>query len=363
MAFLVWNNEDDADDSLAAINGMYGCPYEAENGYKMDRWDDVRESIPAGNYGFFKPEERLGKEIGGLMLVLIPGFTEYEEMPEEFIEEDEDEDEEEEEKVALGHTEIRLNEMQAIAGLSLWLDADDADTLTKHTDGTGSSRVSEWRDKSGNDNHVTQVAAGSQPGIGMINGRNAIDFAGPPLVAPERAYDDPKPVYPFLNGNEASTQIPLSDHTIFFVSHMDTSQAGVLLCWQSNITQNREVYEFYPTHSDFHSTGMIGNKQLTPVNESLLNQDILIRISVLFFNNITTAKNGKVSSSHALTDGPIPDVDTFLIGAQKHIIENPIVNYFDGQIGEIIIYNRVLSIEEISIVESYLSGKWGITLG
>jgi len=90
MAFLVWNNDDDADDSLVAIDNMYGCPYLAPNGYKMDQWDFVKESNTTSNNGFYKPEERLGKETDDLMLVLTPGFTEYEEMPEEFEPEEEE---------------------------------------------------------------------------------------------------------------------------------------------------------------------------------------------------------------------------------------------------------------------------------
>lgn len=90
MAFLVWNNENDADDSLVAISDMYGLPFEAENGYKMDQWDVVKGSDPAGNYGFYKPEERLGKLMGDLMPALMPGFTEHEEIPDAFVPEEED---------------------------------------------------------------------------------------------------------------------------------------------------------------------------------------------------------------------------------------------------------------------------------
>lgn len=90
MAFLVWDNEGDADDSLVAINAMYGCPYEAANGYKMDQWDVIKESSTTTNHGFYKPEERLGKEMGDLMSALMPGFTEEDEMPEEFEPEEEE---------------------------------------------------------------------------------------------------------------------------------------------------------------------------------------------------------------------------------------------------------------------------------
>jgi len=94
MPFLVWNNEDDAKDSLAAIDAMYGLPFEAANGYKMDQWDVVKESETSSNAGFYKPEERLGMVMDDLMPALMPGFTEHEEMPEEFEPEEEEEEEE-----------------------------------------------------------------------------------------------------------------------------------------------------------------------------------------------------------------------------------------------------------------------------
>ena len=91
MAFLVWDNQKDAEDSLTAINAMYGCPYVAANGYRMDQWDFFKDSDPAGDYGFYKPEERLGMTMDDLMPALMPGFVEHEKIPEEFEPEEEEE--------------------------------------------------------------------------------------------------------------------------------------------------------------------------------------------------------------------------------------------------------------------------------
>jgi len=85
MTFLVWPNEDHADASMVALNAMYGCPYEDANGYKMDKWDEIKESDPPGNYGFYKPEERLGQVMVDLMGVLVGDFAEHDEIPDEFV--------------------------------------------------------------------------------------------------------------------------------------------------------------------------------------------------------------------------------------------------------------------------------------
>jgi len=90
MSFLVWNNENMAQNSLVAVNDMYGLPFEAPNGYKMDKWDDVKESNTTTNAGFYKPEERLGQIMDDLMDALMPGWNEFEEIPDEFVPEEEE---------------------------------------------------------------------------------------------------------------------------------------------------------------------------------------------------------------------------------------------------------------------------------
>ena len=57
--------------------------------------------------------------------------------------------------------------------VDLWLDADDSDSIT-HSGGA----VSQWSDKSGRGNHVTQTTENRKPTTGSRtqNGRNVIDF-------------------------------------------------------------------------------------------------------------------------------------------------------------------------------------------
>ena len=59
------------------------------------------------------------------------------------------------------------------AALSLWFDADDASTITLN-----GSTVSQQRDKSGNNSHVSQSTAGLQPDYlaADLNGKAGIDF-------------------------------------------------------------------------------------------------------------------------------------------------------------------------------------------
>src|SRR5437764_8510065 len=56
----------------------------------------------------------------------------------------------------------------------LWLDADDASSLTISTG------VQAWNDKSGNARNVSQATVANRPALvaGSLNGRNGIDFNG-----------------------------------------------------------------------------------------------------------------------------------------------------------------------------------------
>ena len=62
-----------------------------------------------------------------------------------------------------------------VSGLEVWLDASDSSTITE-----SSGAVSQWDDKSGSGNHVTQATSDNQPTTNSLtlNGLNVIDFDG-----------------------------------------------------------------------------------------------------------------------------------------------------------------------------------------
>jgi hypothetical protein len=62
-----------------------------------------------------------------------------------------------------------------LANLEVWYDADDATTITE-----SSGDVSQWDDKSGNDNHLEQTSGTKQPSYhtGTLNGRAVVRFDG-----------------------------------------------------------------------------------------------------------------------------------------------------------------------------------------
>lgn len=89
MTFLTWNNQADADVSLAAVKDVYGCKYTGSNGYIMDIWDNLTKSHVEEKWGFIKPEPRLGKTIEELEAALISGYTELDNIPSNWFPEEE----------------------------------------------------------------------------------------------------------------------------------------------------------------------------------------------------------------------------------------------------------------------------------
>ena len=81
MTFLTWDNQEDADTSLAAVNNVYGCEYAEVGGYTMESWSVVTKSDAEDKWGFEAPEAILGKTEEELMAALVIGYTELSDKP------------------------------------------------------------------------------------------------------------------------------------------------------------------------------------------------------------------------------------------------------------------------------------------
>lgn len=89
-AYLIWNHptnaETDAKDSLEVVDIVYNLPYLDGNGYKMDTWSEVTNSdTNTDEWGFYKPEPRLGKLLSVLMDVLIGNYNEENDIPDDWV--------------------------------------------------------------------------------------------------------------------------------------------------------------------------------------------------------------------------------------------------------------------------------------
>jgi hypothetical protein len=234
---------------------------------------------------------------------------------------------------------------KTIAGLSAWLDAADTSTTTLN-----GSTVSEWRDKSGRGIAATQPTALNQPdSTGSINGRRALLFNG-------------SSNYMTCSGGSFANQ------TFFMVARRGASGSlrGAIFSYRASASD-------LTSNSDSAFTLTYG----TATQENL-GFDPITGTPTLFRNGASVAR-GTVAgiTANSYSTAPFPNTTdavlltinsgSSLAGAKNFAIccdsfSGGVIRPYAATVGEVLIYNRVLSSTEIATVERYLAAKWGVTL-
>lgn len=232
-----------------------------------------------------------------------------------------------------------------ISDLHLWLDGDDAATITE-----SSGAVSQWDDKSGNDNHATQGTASNQPQTGgSIDGVNALDFAGSNdhLNLPGDLIRNVPGVTIFF-----VAQTSEDSHAVPYVLRIDESNGDPWLFIRGSFggewaVNARRVW------SDGVSAALEGGDS-TPTRDTIVTWHVDYQNADRFLRQ----DGSQVASGTSRYSGGNSEDDT---GA-AHLGSTGSGNGFGGLIGEVILYKRFLTGGEVGQVETYLSGKWGVTL-
>jgi len=234
---------------------------------------------------------------------------------------------------------------ESIAGLELWLDATDAATIT----GTA-SLVTGWDDKSTAGNDVTAAGA-ARPSQSTINGLNAITFDGAAeamslasasvtgldgpditiFAAVNKQFDEADS-WPgaFARGSGAwgaGWRLASSDaggSNMYFSAAQYTSDAALISA--------------APSGADAFALWAADHEDAGGVKHGYLN-------NVLAGTDTSGLISG--ASSHDLTIGQPGTNTTYSLF---------------GSIGEILVYNSVLSEEDRLTVSEYLADKWGFVL-
>lgn len=217
-----------------------------------------------------------------------------------------------------------------IAGLQLWLDASDETTIT-----ASSGAVSQWDDKSGNGNHVSQGTAAAQPTTGTrtLNAQNVIDFDGTDNMRSLTSVGVPQPWTSFVavrwDAGGGTAPYAIADRTGFdgLVSLLNTDDirmfAGSNFQFATSITLDAP-HVVAAVYNGASSVGAIDGSATTGnPGTNLWN---LIRL-------------GSSGSSPGDSSGTL-----------------------DGFIAEVLVYDSALSTADRETVESYLASKWGVTL-
>ena len=219
--------------------------------------------------------------------------------------------------------------------LQLWLDADADYTITKD----GSNKVSQWNDKSGNENHATQWTSNDQPTYSTsgMNGKPTFSFDGA-----GDTFD--------ISNNISLT----NDYEIFIIAESTWLETWVSFILGSSSTNTK-----------------LGKQQNNKIFARVINGgafDISVDFpskNTPFLENFTRNSNNKIDVSfnnagfNRLFSGAEQSGSTTFnkIGVDDLLVQN---NYWEGKISEILIYNKALSASERNKVISYLAKKWWI---
>lgn len=220
-----------------------------------------------------------------------------------------------------------------LTGLQLWLDADDATTITE-----SSGSVSQWDDKSGNGNHAVQSTASAQPTYGtrFVNSKNTLDFAIGDFLEPGFA--------------------PAINRTIAVVSAYDIS-SGLKVSVGARQDTNQRSYIGIDSSNTRFAAGDVSN---TNGNATTTNTPI---VQVGYHNSsfelvhylngtkdIDTTFGGTIGSGQNYYIGGLNDRGVLTQAAQ-----------FDGRISEIVILDSDIDDSNRQKLEGYLAHKWGTT--
>ena len=216
-------------------------------------------------------------------------------------------------------------------GLALWLDAAD-DTTFSYSSGT---TVSQWRDKSGLNNHSSQATVGNQPSRSTFqNSRKTVNFDG---------------TNDFLDGTSALTLA--NGYTAFtIVKSSATGERDIIT--STPYVQSADFYLYQQA-----SSGKLGNwSNVYTSNPISLNVWYLFSTNVSSVGSETLYLNGssQTSNSRSLTNTRGYRVGAYDTGSSSG-------EYWSGEIAEILIFNRSLSSTEMKQVHTYLGQKWGIS--
>jgi len=235
---------------------------------------------------------------------------------------------------------------------ALWLDANDASTLTLN-----GSTVSQWRDKSGNARHASQATAANQPTrtLNGLNGKPVLTFDGADWLFNAT----PGALIRNVAGGTVAAVLNYTDATIqrIPIAAMNGTGAGVRL---STVLQSAGTLNIAARRLDAEGALIVS----TP--PAYTNGTSIIQVGVARYSdgaleqyvNGTTDGTGAFASSGNSSD---TDSATLVIGGTSTddgVTLNS--NQMLGFVGEVVYTNTALSTDDRQRLEGYLAWKWGL---
>ena len=229
-------------------------------------------------------------------------------------------------------------------GLLLWLDAADDDSFV-YSSGT---EVSQWRDKSGNNFHANQATVGQQPSrSAVINSRKSVNFVA-------------------ANGDYIviSSGIALPNDASIFIVYKPATQSNQYAVLIDNYHGQGGNYGFViqrvSTNSQFYyanagdGTGFID----TSASPWTYTDNVIQLLSLNKASSTGTPYiSGTAQTSRSVRAATAQSTTGLAIGYWG----NGGGRFYNGDMCEILIFNRSLNSTEMKQVHTYLGQKWGIS--
>lgn len=227
----------------------------------------------------------------------------------------------------------------------LWLDGADPNTVIL----SSGSNVSQWSDKSGNNNHAVQATSSNQATYNSLN--YAITF------------NAANSTYMTLNNPSVLPSGANVNGTFFFVTQNTTAATQVFFMYGPNVMVTGANPQFYYNGTPNLVVDTYGAGANTD-GTNVLNTTTLETITLSSSGGITTVSGWRTGNS--FSGGSSNTTTVSLTSQYASLGASALTNttnrtfYFTGNIYEIIIYSNVLNTSQRQQVEAYLSWKYNI---
>ena len=219
------------------------------------------------------------------------------------------------------HSSSSSFQADSIPNLSFWLDANDSSTFT-----LADSNVTQWRDKSGNGHVMDQIVGPGAPTRLVANGTGFVSFDGTTSIY-------------------TNTHLEDANYTIFTVSKQTgVTNARLIASKQSNWA----LGYFNGKYDSFYLNGW--------VRQGLNASNTQGHIHVVSANDADQV-NCWVDFLHLVSDSNLAHDSAYKPG-YLNLGGYGAVERSNGEVAEILYFNRVLDTEERVKIEGYLAHKW-----
>jgi hypothetical protein len=220
-----------------------------------------------------------------------------------------------------------------VCGPALWFDADDAGTLTQ-TSGT----LTTWRDKSGAQRHSTATAGPTVVAGGFI-GRTALRFNG---------------TSQFLPISDVASGAP---YTLLVVERRRSGRSTNFVIGGTTPTAFNNLLLGYQTGTSLRFAPYTDNLDaVVPAFTSIAAEPGRVTVGRWASGARSLMSNGAVLASDASTNA----VATWSGAAIGRLNIAGTISYFDGDVGEVLLFRRALTNAERSLVNASLMRKWSL---